>query len=42
MADNLGLNGRLVREGNGALSEDLPSGVYIVRSKGSAYKVVVP
>ena len=36
------LNGRLVREGRGSLSEDLPSGVYIVRSKGSAYKVMVP
>ncbi len=36
------LNGRLVREGRGSLTEDLPSGVYIVRSKGSAYKVMVP
>ena len=36
------LNGRLVREGRGSLTEDLPSGVYIVRSKGTAYKVMVP
>ena len=36
------LNGRLVHEGRGSLSEDLPSGVYIVRSKGTAYKVMVP
>ena len=36
------LNGRLVREGRGSLTEDLPSGVYIVRSKGAAYKVMVP
>ena len=36
------LNGRLVREGRGSLSENLPSGVYIVRSKGLAYKVLVP
>ncbi len=36
------LNGRLVREGRGSLSENLPSGVYIVRSKGAAYKVMVP
>jgi hypothetical protein len=36
------LNGRLVREGRGSLAEDLPSGVYIVRSKGTAYKVMVP
>ena len=36
------LNGRLVREGRGSLTEDLPSGVYIVRSMGSAYKVMVP
>ena len=36
------LNGRLVREGRGSLSENLPSGVYIVRSKGLASKVLVP
>ncbi len=36
------LNGRLVREGNGPLTQDLPSGVYIVRSKSTAYKVMVP
>ena len=36
------LNGRLVREGRGSLTEYLPSGVYIVRRKGSAYKVLVP
>ena len=36
------LNGRLVREGRGSLTQDLPSGVYIVQSKGTAYKVLVP
>ena len=36
------LNGCLLREGNGTITEDLPSGVYIVRSKGSAYKIMVP
>ena len=36
------LNGSLVREGRGSLTQDLPSGVYIVQSKGTAYKVLVP
>ena len=36
------LSGRLVREGSGSLTESLPAGAYVVRTKGQAFKVMVP
>ena len=36
------MSGSMVCQGHGPLSQKLPSGVYIVRSKGTAYKVMVP
>ena len=36
------LSGRLVREGSGSLTESLPAGAYVVRTKGQAFKVMAP
>lgn len=36
------MSGRLISEGEGALNKELPSGAYIVRSKDTTYKIMVP
>ena len=36
------MSGRMVCQGHGPLSQKLPSGAYIVRTRGNAYKVMVP
>lgn len=36
------MSGRLIAEGRGPLHNKLPAGAYILRSKGTAYKIMIP